>query len=263
LLVEPQINPIKHFPVVTVSHKMLLPLIPSFSKQFNVSEGVVTTVVSGIPGIFGFLAWELKENWRLYRANDATHLRPVAIGSHGETTRGLLRPGFHSGTVPKTYAKLRRAIWQKKYLKAKKIEHHLHHTEEAIERLTNRELCALLAKSPHWTFPLKVHHVHLATNWLSISLMAEGLSGELNIVYQLIDDQIYAQLENIAWLEQIPPLQRDLFHRALFGFHHLARVDRLKGDEKHELELIDWELWSDFWEKACQKPNHIHESKTP
>jgi hypothetical protein len=263
LLVEPQINPIKHFPVVTVSHKMLLPLIPSFSKQFNVSEGVVTTVVSGIPGIFGFLAWELKENWRLYRANDATHLRPVAIGSHGETTRGLLRPGFHSGTVPKTYAKLRRAIWQKKYLKAKKIEHHLHHTEEAIERLTNRELCALLAKSPYWTFPLKVHHVHLATNWLSISLMAEGVSGEFKIVYQLIDDQIYAQFENIAWLDQIPSLQRDLFHRALLGFHHLARVDRLKGDEKHELELIDWQLWSEFWEKACQKPNHIHESKTP
>ena len=31
LLIEPQINPIKHFPVVTVSHKLLLPLIPSFA----------------------------------------------------------------------------------------------------------------------------------------------------------------------------------------------------------------------------------------
>ena len=30
LLIEPQINPIKHFPVVTVSHKLLLPFIPAF-----------------------------------------------------------------------------------------------------------------------------------------------------------------------------------------------------------------------------------------
>ena len=26
LLIEPQVNPIKHFPVVTVSHKVILPL---------------------------------------------------------------------------------------------------------------------------------------------------------------------------------------------------------------------------------------------
>ena len=30
LLIEPQVNPIKHFPVVTVSHKLLLPLIPAY-----------------------------------------------------------------------------------------------------------------------------------------------------------------------------------------------------------------------------------------
>ena len=28
LLIEPQVNPIKHFPVVTVSHKLLLPTVP-------------------------------------------------------------------------------------------------------------------------------------------------------------------------------------------------------------------------------------------
>ena len=33
----------------------------------------------------------------------------AAIGSHGETVRGLLQPGFHSGTVPRLYARLRAA----------------------------------------------------------------------------------------------------------------------------------------------------------
>ena len=71
---------------------------------------VVTGVGALIPGIFGFLAWELKENWRLYAANRPPQLKPVRVGAHGETMMRLLRPGIHSGTIPKTYAKLRRAL---------------------------------------------------------------------------------------------------------------------------------------------------------
>ena len=32
LLIEPQVNPIKHFPVVTVSHKIILPMSPRSSR---------------------------------------------------------------------------------------------------------------------------------------------------------------------------------------------------------------------------------------
>jgi len=64
----------------------------------------MTLVVGGIPGIFGFLAWELKENWKLYRQNGSATVDPVAIGSHGERVTGLLRPGFHSGSIPKSFA---------------------------------------------------------------------------------------------------------------------------------------------------------------
>ena len=39
LLLEPQINPIKHFPVVTVSHKLLLPTIPHFGKALAETAG--------------------------------------------------------------------------------------------------------------------------------------------------------------------------------------------------------------------------------
>ena len=62
-----------------------------------------------MPGIFGFLVWEFRENWRLYAANRPKGLRPVPLGPHGETMPRLLRPGFHSGTLPKRFAKLRRA----------------------------------------------------------------------------------------------------------------------------------------------------------
>ena len=71
LLVEPQINPIKHFPVVTVSHKVILPLGPFFVAQLTPVLGVaeanaiVWSTIWLIPGVFGFLVWELKENWRI------------------------------------------------------------------------------------------------------------------------------------------------------------------------------------------------------
>src|SRR5207237_6509609 len=119
-------NPVKHFPVVTVSHKILLPLALSPHPATEASTvGQVLVDQFGlavdranfwafwgifcVPGIFGFIAWELMANWRLYRANRSEQLRPVMIGSHGETMRGLLRPGVHSGSVPKLFRKLRYA----------------------------------------------------------------------------------------------------------------------------------------------------------
>ena len=150
LLVEPQINPIKHFPVVTVSHKMLLPLIPSLAKQFGLPEKTMGTIVFGIPGIFGFLVWELKENWKLYRANASPSIRPAVVGAHGEKVRALLRPGFHSGVVPKTFAKLRRATRSGNARKVARYHHALVHITEAVHRLVERDFVAYLAQSRRW-----------------------------------------------------------------------------------------------------------------
>ena len=116
LLIEPQVNPIKHFPVVTVSHKIMLPFSLHLTGLFAaplaplgplLANTIAGTTVFLLPGVFGFLVWELKENWRLYAANRPRYLRPMPIGSHGETLLRLLRPGIHSGTVPRLFAKLR------------------------------------------------------------------------------------------------------------------------------------------------------------
>ena len=67
-------------------------------------------MIAAVPGAVGFLVWELKSNWDLYASNRPATLRPVLVGHHGETMGALLRPGFHSGTVPKLYARMRRAL---------------------------------------------------------------------------------------------------------------------------------------------------------
>jgi hypothetical protein len=184
LLIEPQINPIKHFPVVTVSHKLLLPLIPSFAGvlALTMEKGfaytVATAVITSIPGIFGFLVWELKENWRLYAANRAPDLRPVIIGHHGETMARLLRPGFHSGTIPKRYARLRRS---ERHARAggnwKTVRKHLHaleHVRQSLERYFQREFVELLAQSPRWDrCPPALEEIRIGTNRLRFALRLE------------------------------------------------------------------------------------------
>src|SRR5207245_259655 len=93
---------------------------------------------------FGFLVWELKSNWRLYEANRPRDLVPVVIGSHGETFGQLLRPAFHSGTLPKQFQRLRRARRSGRDRAALKRRESLHHVEEAVRRFVERDLLALL-----------------------------------------------------------------------------------------------------------------------
>ena len=103
LLIEPQINPIKHFPVVTVSHKILLPLDVPLIHVLQRSAGhgwanaVGPTIMLLTPGMFGFLVWELKENWRLYAANRPPNLGAIGIGHHGETMLQFLQARLSLG----------------------------------------------------------------------------------------------------------------------------------------------------------------------
>lgn len=142
VLVEPQVNPIKHFPLVTITHKLMLPFLPALTGLLlALTESLlpkwialpfVTLTILLLPGLAGFLVWELKENWKIYAANHAAlrpaphaagpceamrrtdlplaPIEPAMIGSHGETMRGMLRRGFHSGTLPKAFDRLRRVL---------------------------------------------------------------------------------------------------------------------------------------------------------
>ena len=227
LLVEPQINPIKHFPVVTVSHKLLLPLIPSLAKQFNLSTETMGTIVFGIPGIFGFLVWELKENWKLYRANAPKTIRPVVVGSHGETVRALLRPGFHSGVVPKTFAKLRRAVRAGRARRATRQRDALAHIAEVVHRFAERDLVAYLRASRRWGGrPITARHVQLAPNRLLVPFQSEDQAAV--IALEEIGGWVIGGIAEPGWLHQLDPAARAAFADALIGLYKRAGVHAVR-----------------------------------
>lgn len=240
VLIEPQINPIKHFPVVTVAHKLLLGAYGPFAKLLEVTMEpamawtVSLVIIWSIPGVFGFLVWELTANWRLYAANRRKNLFPVRIGSHGETMLRLLRPGFHSGTLPKCYAKLRRAErhsrhrgnWQsvRKHLQT------LHHIEDSIHRFVDREFLELFVESKCWqTLPVTLEGVRLSTNGVRLLLGCSiNAYGPLEVVLETESGWLIGSVERLGWAAHLPPHQREVLVTALTGLYKSTGVDLVR-----------------------------------
>ncbi|MEX0979091.1 MAG: hypothetical protein WDZ48_09580, partial [Pirellulales bacterium] len=247
LMVEPQVNPIKHFPVVTVSHKLMLPLILAIHKALQGTLGGWAWVIAVflqflVPGMCGFLVWELKENWRLYAANRPTTLRPVAIGMHGETTIQFLRPGFRSGTIPKLYAKLRRAIrkayWTRNWKACSKQLAGLHHASEAIRRFVDRELLEFLHESRTWADrSIATGEIRPGCNRIVIELYCPELSEEsMWLAFEEVSGWLVACIHKRGWADNLSYAQRHALASALAGFYKLAGVDLVREQIEARLE---------------------------
>lgn len=257
LILEPQTNPIKHFPVVTVSAKLLLPLAPTLvALQTPLLSALLPAAgaqalawfnVTMLPGIFGFLAWELKENWRLYRANQPKTLRPDVIGHHGETLRRLLKPGFHSGTIPKLYKKLRRTerrdTHRRDRVAARKQRAALHHVEEAVRHFTERELVFLLNASRSWgKTPLSAGHVELGCTSIRVELRCPERGPEsawIGFLYHA--ESLTPDTLEPGWINQVNGEPRQALQTALAGWYQMAAVDH--GTP------ISWHDWLQAWER--------------
>lgn len=256
LLIEPQVNPVKHFPVVTVSHKVILPLAPQVSTALNVSTATALWLLAGIPGIFGFIAWELLSNWKLYAANRPRRLKPAVIGSHGESMRGLLRPGFHSGTVPKQFRKLRRADRQHDHHAAAHHHHELHHVAEGVTRFIERELLRLLREVPEWGgVKVEINTVRFGCQRVVVELAAPDLGADAcQVAFENRGGAIAAEIPQTGWMDKLTMAQRETLTAALRGLFDLAAAerhadrDRTPDSSGQELtRCFTWTEWVTRW----------------
>lgn len=256
LFVEPTVNPIKHFPVVTVAAKLILPIIPLLGRflsgQLQPLVGrtpaglIAALVIFFLPGLAGFLVWEFKENWKLYRANRPRTLRRAVIGHHGETMLRLLRPGFHSGTIPKQYAKLRKALRQAQrhgsWRSFRKQRDALHHVEEALRHFVERELLFVLNESKGWSAPhVTARAIELCTNRVTMELACPALNADpVELAFRLESGRLTAAVEP-GWLRLLPEEPRRIMHAGLMGLYTLSGVDGV-GE-------IAWTQWIEAWER--------------
>jgi hypothetical protein len=252
LLIEPQLNPIKHFPVVTVSHKILLatasaPLCSNLETIFNLNKttaiAIATPILMCVPGVFGFLAWELKENWRLYKANRSSKLKPVLIGDHGETLLRLLCPGFHSGTIPRLFNKQRRSAQREVSTLASNKQawfaERLHHESKAIQHFVERELIALLDESRAFRgYRFNVSDVELATNRIAVTVEEPSKPNQpLKLEFTEQSGWLIAVIREPGWLNQIASTDAEIFKVALTGLFKLASVDLVREQIERHLAI--------------------------
>ncbi|HWE37927.1 MAG TPA: hypothetical protein VG406_15260 [Isosphaeraceae bacterium] len=234
LLVEPQINPIKHFPVVTVSHKIILPFLPRVAERLPLApaeaKSAATLIVAAIPGAIGFLVWELKENWRLYAANRSPSLRPVMIGHHGETMVRLLRPGFHSGTLPKLFARLRRAERHPMRRGVGKARAALHHLEEGLLHYVERGPLATLRESRAFADSrIAAGAVEVATNRVEFELIdPDAPDAPARIAFEERSGWLVAGIAEAGWIARLEGDRRRAFEAALAGAYKAAGVDLVR-----------------------------------
>lgn len=262
LLIEPQINPIKHFPVVTVSHKILLPygaqlrtlIRDSFGMTEASSVAIAGTIIMLAPGVIGFLVWELKENWQLYVANRPKGLSPVRVGSHGETVVALLRPGFRSGTLAKIYNKLRSALRIESdpghgYRSTREL-HHIDAVALQVRRFIERDFCTLIEETkllgPARLF---VGRLMPATNRFDVELVnSEYPEIPAIIRWEDLEGWFLARLVQPGWLDRMSPEIRRQLDLALSGLYKQAGVDVIREQVYASLaaERADAEL---MWER--------------
>ena len=199
-------------------------------------------ILTGIPGVFGFLAWELKENWKLYAANRSPTLQPVPIGRHGETLRRLLAPGFHSGTIPRLFTKRRRAARQagsdRNVDRQVRFAEKLNHEAEGLRHFIERELLGLLEESR--TFrqrSLSVGRVELATNRVQV-LVCEQQNASEPVVIQFCEQSgwIVAAVADLGWLRDITEEDRTVFRAALAGLYKRGAAGLVR--EQIETQLV-------------------------
>jgi hypothetical protein len=254
LLVEPELNPVKHFPIVTVMHKLTLPLVPgmihALEKPLSVFGPIIGGAIAGItvflhPSIFGFLAWELKANYALYQATQSAYVRTARMGPHGETLRELLVPGLHSGRVPKLYERLRRAAerhaeqrrsGRTETPELERFRQGLRDVQLAVQRFVERELFPPLSASPRWTIgPLAVARVGLSPHRIRIHLRSGNRQDDCELVFEQLGGRMVAAMPSPGFVSELDPDAALLFENVLAVFYHRADVDLVREQIAREL----------------------------
>lgn len=271
LLVEPELNPLKHFPVVTVAHKLMLPFLPTLlvwvEKPFAILGPFLGGALAGLtvfllPSVFGFLAWELKENYRLYEATRPRDIQPARFGPNGETLRELLVVGLHSGTLPKSFERLRRAAQRSDERRQRARAAHkrpppfthdpelqrfrqsLEAARRAIARVVERELLPTITDHPSWSHgSLLVDRIELSSNRVRVQLTCPALIHQPSeLTFEQLGGHIVAGFSNPGFVSLLEGAQLTLFDNALGVFYHRAGVSLVREQLTHLLPGGDYDI---------------------
>ncbi|HEY3788732.1 MAG TPA: hypothetical protein VGL71_07750, partial [Urbifossiella sp.] len=276
VLIEPMLNPLK-LPLSILFAKFIYPLLlmlPEILKSDRssvlgyssplvnqladyLSEPGAWLLVMGtlwlLPDACTFLFWEMRENWRLYRANRPSVIKPVPVGEHGESIEALLHWGIHSGTVPKLFARLRaaerEAAQTDNWRDARTYRAALRGVEEAVQRFVTRDFTEVL-NSPEstWGGPtLRVGEVVLGTNRIRLEIIPGNGTPAAWLEWEDRSSWLVAGWASPGFLAHLPPEQARIFRNALAYLYKRAGVEVVREQMRAELPeaALEFEIVSE------------------
>ncbi|HOU92160.1 MAG TPA: hypothetical protein PLU22_14005 [Polyangiaceae bacterium] len=257
LIIEPSINPIKHFPVVTVAGKVSIatgiPLLialgfaPLTGAALAGTLGFVLGVLV-LPGICGFVAWEVRYEWLLFAANRRRHLPACPAGPGGEPLRRLLVPGVYSGALPETLQSLARSLAEDgpHTARVRRLERRRRRLVAAVERFFERELVARLAASSHLGGRVFDLRVGVDGTGVACALAPRGAPGDALVVeLRVVGRDLAAVLGARGFAAALAPAERRVLDAALLGLAAAAGARRCFGAGG---VAVPWERWAAFWD---------------
>jgi hypothetical protein len=167
----------------------------------------------------------------------------------------LLKPGFHSGTIPRLYARLRHAVQQAgqtgNWRNARAYRRSLQEVERTLQRFVARELVTLLLQSQSWQGQtLTVGWVALASNRIRLELVHSTYPA--NSVWLEFENHagwLVSGVRDVGWLAELTPEQRQATTTALAGLYKLAGVDVVREQLRANLpsaivryDITAWDL---------------------
>jgi hypothetical protein len=164
------------------------------------------------------------------------------LGHHGETIVQFLRIGFRSGTVPKLYAKLRRAnrkaLYTDNWKACSKYLDGLHHVGDSVRDFVDRELLELLHESRSWADrSITTGEVHLTCNRILIELYCPDLAEDsMWLAFEEQSGWLVASIHRRGWADALSYQRRHTLASALAGFYKMAGATLVREQIAARLE---------------------------
>ena len=260
LLVEPQVNPIKHFPVVTVSHKLILPTGPAIVKQLSRVLGCTDGeyVWFGLPSGWcrAFLDIWCGNSKRIGDCIGRTVPRLSAPKQWVVTAR----PCCVCCTLdsiperfPRPICALRRAVQHgeppesKRYRRKSAV---IRRVRLDVQRFVERELLRLLAdQDSRLGNSVHVRYVHASTNRIDVeltcSLWPEETTG---LTWEYLNGKLLGRIGPLGWIGELDDRQSDMLTVAVSGLFQRSGVDLSEGPLPIQVAPpFEWDDWVKRW----------------
>ncbi len=153
-----------------------------------------------------------------------------------------MKPGFHSGTLPKLFGRLRRlerkAPSFHRFSERRAYRESMEHVERDFRRFVERDLIRLLNYCEVWAETrVTCRQVRAASNSLLVELVLDNSDhAPLHILFQEQSGWLVGTVAQHGWLDFVIPEQLHSFETALRGFYKKAGVELVR--EQMERRLI-------------------------